>query len=214
MFLAICQAGGTLFTVAKDVKLQVEFNPALVKGYRLIGYENRVMAAEDFADDTKDGGELGAGHQVTALYEIIPVGSDFEIPEVESKYQDITPGSNLSDEWLTLNIRYKEPGEEESKLLSYPLKPEMYKTALGWGTDVDRWGSGMSPSMSWAAGMAQWGMLLKDSEYKGTTTYAALIERLARLGTEGYGSLDDFRKECLELIKKTAPVEEEIKDRR
>ena len=184
------EAGGTLFAVAKDVKLQVEFNPAQVKGYRLIGYENRVMAAEDFADDTKDGGELGAGHQVTALFEIIPAGSDFEIPEVESRYgQSEDPSRITADEWLVLNIRYKEPAGSESKLLSYPLPLDMFKTG------------GMSPSMRWAAGMAQWGMLLRDSEYKGSSSYASLLELLEGCQSSGGPGLDDFRKECLELVR-------------
>ena len=189
------EAGGTLFTVAKDVKLQVEFNPAQVKGYRLIGYENRVMAAEDFADDTKDGGELGAGHQVTALFEIIPAGSDFEIPEVESRYgQNEDPSHITADEWLVLNIRYKEPDGDTSQLLSYPLALDAYA----------RSGGSMSPAMSWAAGMAQWGMLLRDSEYKGSTTYEALLERLEGLEADGGPGMDDLHKECLELIRKTA----------
>jgi len=179
------EAGGTLFTVAKDVKLQVEFNPALVKGYRLIGYENRVMAAEDFADDTKDGGEIGAGHQVTALYEIIPVGADFEIPEVESKYQDTTPGGSFSDEWLTLNIRYKEPEGDISTLLTYPLTRDAYRAKA-------------SHNLSWAAGLAQWGMLLRDSEYKGSSDYDSLIRQMEKLAE------DDFRRECVELIRQTA----------
>lgn len=179
------EAGGTLFTVAKDVKLQVEFNPALVKGYRLIGYENRVMAAEDFADDTKDGGEIGAGHQVTALYEIIPVGADFEIPEVESKYQDTTPGGSFSDEWLTLNIRYKEPEGDISTLLTYPLTRDAYRAKASY-------------NLSWAAGLAQWGMLLRDSEYKGSSDYDSLIRQMEKLAE------DDFRRECVELIRQTA----------
>ena len=195
------EAGGTLFTVAKDVKLQVEFNPAQVKGYRLIGYENRVMAAEDFADDTKDGGELGAGHQVTALYEIIPAGSDFEIPEVESRYgqnEDASrgmlngPGLPAANEWLVLNIRYKEPAGSESRLLSYPLPLDMFKTG------------GMSPAMQWASGIAQWGMLLRDSEYKGSTTYARLLEQMEGCKASGGPGLDDFRKECLELIRESS----------
>ena len=103
------EMGSTLFTVAKDVKLQVEFNPALVKGYRLIGYENRTMAAEDFANDAKDGGEIGAGHQVTALYEVALIDSKQEIPEVASRYGEdgtLATGS-LNGEYLTVNVRYK-----------------------------------------------------------------------------------------------------------
>ena len=125
------ELGANMVTVAKDVKLQVEFNPEQVKGYRLIGYENRVMAAEDFADDTKDGGEMGAGHSVTALYEIIPADSEMELPETDLKYgetaQVLTCGTeDYTDELFTVNIRYKEPDGDESKLESYPCKTENY----------------------------------------------------------------------------------------
>ncbi|MBO5999253.1 MAG: VWA domain-containing protein [Lachnospiraceae bacterium] len=176
------EAGGTLFTVAKDVKLQVEFNPAAIKGYRLIGYENRAMAAEEFADDTKAGGEIGAGHEVTVLYELVPTGSSFEIPGIESKYTAEIP-ENGSDEFLTLNIRYKEPDEDESRLLSYPVSADSM-------TDV------MSDNMSWAAGTAQAGMLMKGSAYAGTSSIAEIRERLKPIST------DDFRDEFLYLLRK------------
>ncbi|MDE6053202.1 MAG: VWA domain-containing protein, partial [Lachnospiraceae bacterium] len=111
------QMGAILVTVAKDVKLQVEFNPAYVKGYRLLGYENRALAAEDFDDDKKDAGEIGAGHMVTALYEIIPVDSEQEISETELKYQDNKSDAGVKNgEWLNLKIRYKEPDADESLL--------------------------------------------------------------------------------------------------
>jgi hypothetical protein len=115
---------GTLFTIAKDVKLQLEFNPAKVKAYRLIGYENRMLKKEDFADDTKDAGELGADHTVTALYEIIPYGSTEEIPGADDlKYQDnkISPKAFKNKEILTLKLRYKKPDGEKSKLIVHPL---------------------------------------------------------------------------------------------
>ena len=119
--------GGTLFTIAKDVKFQIEFNPAKVKSYRLIGYENRLLNDEDFNDDTKDAGEMGAGHNVTALYELIPAGSDEKIPSVDPlKYQ--VSGSNdykendLSDEYLTIKIRYKKPDGNTSMLLEKPVR--------------------------------------------------------------------------------------------
>ena len=167
------EAGGTLFTVAKDVKLQVDFNPAWIKGYRLLGYENRLMAAEDFSDDTKDGGEIGAGHRVTALYEIVPADSAFEIAETGSKYAESASHSlddkaSSSREWLTLNIRYKDPDGENSKLQSYPVGSERVKDS-------------MSLNMSWAAGVAQAGMLLKGSEYAGTSSYSEVYSRLAAL---------------------------------
>lgn len=177
------EAGGTLVTVAKDVKLQVEFNPARIKGYRLIGYENRVMSATDFADDSKDGGEIGAGHQVTALFEIVPVESDFEIPTVESKYDTPASGSEFQEELCTLNVRYKEPEGESSKLLSY---------AVG----QDRFSEALSDNLRWAAGVAEAAMLLKNSAYKGSADWdsaKALLEPAAN---------DDFRQEFLSLISR------------
>ena len=120
------EMGGTLLTIAKDVKLQVEFNPTRVAAYRLIGYENRLLAAEDFTDDTKDAGELGAGHSVTALYEIIPVGVDspVEVRGLDSlRYQTTAtrPGTDGTDELLFVKLRYKEPNEDTSKLMDLPV---------------------------------------------------------------------------------------------
>lgn len=175
------EAGGTLFTVAKDVKLQVDFNPAEIKGYRLIGYENRTMAATDFADDTKDGGEIGAGHQVTALYEIVPINSEFEIPSAESKYT--AQSESELGELLTVNVRYKAPDANESTLLEYPVTMKCYSDT-------------MSDNMSWAAGVAQAGMLLSDSEYAGTSTYQDIKERLKPLAS------DDFRDEFIYMLGK------------
>lgn len=176
------EAGGTLFTVAKDVKLQVEFNPAVVKGYRLIGYENRVMSASDFADDSKDGGEIGAGHQVTALFEIVPADSDFEIPEVDSKYsKPESGGTEFADEIGTLNIRYKAPEGTESSLKSYPITKSAAREQ-------------MSDNLRWAAGVAEAAMLLKGSEYKGSATYESARALLRAAAS------DDFRTEFLELL--------------
>ena len=186
------EAGGTLFTVARDVKLQVEFNPAMVKGYRLIGYENRVMDAEDFADDTKDGGELGSGHQVTALYEIIPAGSDFEIPAVESRYSQPQGGDaptlTNTDEWLVLNIRYKEPVGGASELLTYPLAADAYTPEL-------------SANAFWAAGIAHWGMELRRSEYAGELNNSEWIRQMETLAS------DDFREECIRLIRESLRID-------
>ena len=118
------QMSGTLITIAKDVKIQVEFNPSKVAAYRLIGYENRILAAQDFNDDTKDAGEIGAGHTVTALYEIVPAGE--KVPGVavdELKYQTLAQptAAAASDELLTLKLRYKQPDGETSKLMTWPL---------------------------------------------------------------------------------------------
>lgn len=176
----------TLYTVAKDTKFQIEFNPELVKGYRQIGYENRQMAAEDFADDTKDGGEVGSGQCVTVLYEIITVDSDYEIPSVESKYGNSTGTEStgeFSDELLTINIRYKEPDENTSILTTYAVTKDMI-------TEMDE-------DTSWAAGVAQVGMILRDSEYKGTSTYKDVYERLIN---DSRVMTDDYRAEFLYLI--------------
>ena len=184
------EAGGTLFAVADDVKIQVDFNPAMVKGYRLIGYENRRMEAQDFADDTKDGGEIGAGHSVTALYEIIPAGSDFEIGEPASRYgkdtaekQDSEENAAPDEEWLTVCIRYKEPGEESSRLIEVPVTSE---------NTADE----MSANLSWAAGAAQIAMLLNGSEYAGDSTFENVKERLKPIAD------DDFKEEFIYLINK------------
>jgi Ca-activated chloride channel family protein len=182
------EMGSTLFTVAKDVKLQVEFNPALVKGYRLIGYENRTMAAEDFANDAKDGGEIGAGHQVTALYEVALIDSKQEIPEVTSRYGEdgtVATGS-LNGEYLTVNVRYKEPDGDTSKLLSFPVTDEVYHEE-------------MSDNLSWAAGVAQAGMLLKKSEYAGTSEMKSVLDRMNQIpGAQE----DEYKKEFLYLYSR------------
>lgn len=177
------EIGATFQTVAKDVKLQVEFNPAKVKGYRLIGYENRQMAATDFADDTKDGGELGSGHRVTVLYEIVPVGSAFAIPEIDSKYGDVQAIAG-DEEWLTLNVRAKEPDADESKLYTYPLTDAAYTHTP-------------SDNLLFAAGVAETGMLLTDSEWKGTATYASALTLLRGCGAvQG----DVYKEEFLYLL--------------
>ncbi len=141
----------TLFVAAKDVKFQVEFNPSKIKGYRLIGYETRKLNAEDFADDTKDGGEVGAGHQVTMLYELVEAGSDIDIPDVKIKYQK--QETVQSDEWLTVNVRYKEPDGNKSKLLSYPVGPAQIKTE-------------MSENMKLAASVAAAAMIANNSPFQ------------------------------------------------
>ena len=166
----------TIHTAAKDTKFQVEFNPENVKGYRQIGYENREMAAEDFADDSKDGGEVGAGQTVTVLYEIVPADSDMEIGVV-SRYgnkdtnddedADISEEAEgeFADELLTVNIRYKEPDGEKSVLREYPVLL----------SDVQ---DKMDEDTSWAAGIAQAGMLMRGSEHAGTSTFDAIYDRL------------------------------------
>ncbi|MBR2662029.1 MAG: von Willebrand factor type A domain-containing protein [Clostridia bacterium] len=156
------EAGGTFITVAKDVKIQVDFNPAMVRGYRLIGYEDRLMAAEDFANDEKDGGEIGSGHRMTALYEIVPADSDFEFGEAESRYQNNRPADSSAD-WLTVSIRAKEPEGTESKLYEYPVNEETVSAT-------------MSENLRFAAGVAEAGMILRGSEWKGSATWEQALE--------------------------------------
>jgi len=186
---------GTLFTIAKDVKLQIEFNPAKVKAYRLIGYENRLLKKEDFADDTKDAGELGAGHTVTALYEIIPYGSEEEIPGSDDlEYQDnrISPEAFKTKEIMTIKLRYKKPDGEKSKLIVHPLKDRDIVLAKA------------SDNFRFSAAVAAFGMLLRDSEYKGDTTYESVL-KLARdgKGKDFFG----YRAEFIQLVEKCSLLE-------
>lgn len=192
------EMGGTLYTVAKDVKLQIEFNPEQVKGYRQIGYENRALSAEDFADDTVDGGEIGAGHVVTALYEVVPVDSEFDVPEAETKYTSKKQSADYSGELATVNIRYKEPDGDKSTLETAVIKAENGK-------------KGMSHDLSFASAVAAYGMLLTDSAYKGTATYK-MVEELAEAGITvqtdernmAQASNDQlYRSQFLELVRKT-----------
>ncbi len=171
--------GGTLFTIAKDVKLQVEFNPAKVKAYRLIGYENRLLRDEDFNDDRKDAGELGSGHTVTALYEIIPAGSDSKfLPVDDLKYQKtaVKREATRSDELMTIKFRYKNPAGGASKLIVHPL------------TDANLALDGTSDNFRWSAAVAAFGMLLRDSEFVEDFTYDDVVHL-----AEGAQGADDRR---------------------
>lgn len=178
------EMGGTFFTVAKDVKLQVEFNPGYIKGYRLIGYENRLLNTEDFDDDTKDAGEIGAGHRVTALYEIVEKSSKQEIVESDLKYQSEIALSD-SEEWLTINIRYKEPDQDTSQLLSVTVDENSY-------TDF------MSENLLFASSVASFGMLLRDSQWKGTASYQMILDNLSDIEI----SEDEYKDEFISLVKK------------
>ena len=184
----VSQFGGTLFTIAKDVKLQIEFNPNKVAGYRLIGYENRMLSKEDFNDDKKDAGELGSGHTVTALYEIIPAGvkSSFLKDVDPLKYQK--PGKkSFSNEILTVKFRYKAPGNDYSKLIVHPVKDNIEKL------------DNTSDNFKFAASVADFAMLLHDSKYKGNSTFQQVISLAsAALGSDTEG----YRKEFLLLAKK------------
>lgn len=159
--------GSTMYVVAKDVKLQVEFNPAKVQSYRLVGYETRMLNNEDFNDDTKDAGEMGAGHTVTALYEIIPTGTPGNIPgSIDPlKYQtetNINAQTINSSELLTVKLRYKTPEEEKSKKIE--------KSVTDMGKD------NVSPDFRFASAVAMFAQLLKDSDFKGEATYDKVIE--------------------------------------
>lgn len=195
------EMGGTLYTVAKDVKLQIEFNPEQVKGYRQIGYEKRALSAEDFADDTVDGGEIGAGHVVTALYEVVPVDSEFDVPEAETKYTSKKQSADYSGELATVNIRYKEPDGDKSTLETAVIKAESGQKE-------------MSHDLSFASAVAVYGMLLTDSAYKGTATYK-MVEELAEAGITvqtdernmAQASNDQlYRSQFLELVRKTEKI--------
>ncbi|HEU4629819.1 MAG TPA: von Willebrand factor type A domain-containing protein [Gemmatimonadaceae bacterium] len=163
------EMGGTLVTVAKDVKLQVEFNPRLVRAYRLIGYENRLLAEEDFADDTKDAGEIGAGHAVTALYEVVPVGVATpaglrESPPLRYRGPRSPATRAESDELLAVSVRYKPPASDRSRLLRHVVRDVVARP---------------SGDFAFASAVAGFGMLLRDSEYAGNLTYAAVRELAA-----------------------------------
>ncbi|MEO9872480.1 vWA domain-containing protein [Ekhidna sp.] len=177
--------GGTMFTIAKDVKIQVGFNPAVVQAYRLIGYENRMLNDEDFNDDKKDAGELGSGHTVTALYEIIPVGVDSEfVKDIDPlKYQ--ANDNNvpvISNDLLTVKFRYKEPDGNKSKLITQVVGNQIRKS---------------SNNLDWSMAVAGFGMLLRNSEYKGDLNYSNVLA-LARSskGSDEFG----YRSEFIELV--------------
>lgn len=197
------QMSGTLVTIAKDVKIQVEFNPAAVRSYRLIGYENRMLAKEDFNDDTKDAGEIGAGHSVVALYEVVPAnlppGAEPR-PAVDSlKYQAaaIAPAqladAAKSGEAMTVKLRYKEPDGDLSKLIEMPVKDEGKTLTASSG------------EYKFSAAVAGFGLLLRDSAYKGTLSW----ETVRRLAIDGKGADKlGYRGEFLQLIDKARGLKE------
>jgi len=191
------QMHGTLVTIAKDVKIQVEFNPAQVSAYRLIGYENRLLRPEDFNDDTKDAGEIGAGHTVTALYELVPAGVSVDTPPVDPLRYQPAPASTaemaLSNELFTLKLRYKEPEGDLSALQEFPVRDSGKNFAAA---DAD---------FKFAAAVAGFGMLLRDSEHGGNLTLDAVRE----LAGEGLGEdTHGYRREFLELVEKTRQLQQ------
>jgi len=191
----VSEMGGTLHTIAKDVKIQVEFNPQNVKAYRLIGYENRLLADEDFNNDKKDAGELGSGHTVTALYEVIPHGVDIDssLSDIDPlKYQTpTTPVNGFNDELMTVKLRYKQPDGEKSQLLSQVIKRS------------DR--SELSENLKFASSVASFGMLLRDSKFKGNSSFE-MVQQLAKesKGVDENGYRAEFIKivELAELLYK------------
>ena len=181
----VTEFGGTMVTIAKDVKLQLEFNPRYVKSYRLIGYENRMLAAEDFLDDKKDAGDLGAGHQVTALYEIIPSGTESEVRLVpDLKYQASTVLN--SPDFYSLGLRYKHPDQQESMDMAFRFeRTQLFKKEL-------------SESFNFASSVAEFGLLLRKSKHRGNASYQAVLSRAEDAkgkDTEGY------RAELLRLVE-------------
>lgn len=191
--------GGTMFTVAKDVKLQVEFNPAYVNAYRLIGYESRLLNKEDFNDDTKDAGELGAGHTVTALYEIIPSGVENIFGGVDNlKYQKeknskvISNKDEFNNEMLNVKLRYKQPDSDKSVKMEIPLLLSTFDRKP-------------TEDMNFAMAVAMFGQLLRKSDFKGNATYNKVVE-LARtgLGVDNNG----YRREFVRLAEAVKQMED------
>ncbi|MCC6287802.1 MAG: von Willebrand factor type A domain-containing protein [Chitinophagaceae bacterium] len=186
----VSEFGGTMFTIAKDVKLQVEFNPAKVQAYRLVGYENRMLNKEDFNNDKKDAGEMGSGHTVTALYEVIPVGvkSDF-IEKVDAlKYQSTNVNTdNQSPELMTIKFRYKNPDADISKLIEQPVIDNNVSL------------KNTSDNFRFAASVAQFGMLLRNSEFKQNSSFNNTLSLAgSALGNDAEG----YRKEFIQLVQK------------
>jgi Ca-activated chloride channel family protein len=189
------EAGATLDTIAKDVKIQVEFNPREVAAYRLIGYENRLLRNEDFNDDKKDAGEIGAGHSVTALYEIVPAGVEVGAPTVDPlKYQrDTQPtraaaprGAASSGELLTVKVRYKAPDGDTSQLLTRVLMNRA---------------SDMTANVGFASAVAEFGMVLRDSPDRGSASFLAAAERARRFRGE---DKEGYRTEFIQLSERAA----------
>ena len=189
----VTQMGGTLLTVAKDVKIQVEFNPAHVKGYRLVGYETRALANEDFNNDKKDAGEMGAGHSVTALYEIIPADSKEVVPGVDAlKYQKPAPSAAAdSNELLTVKLRYKQPDGDTSKLLSQVVldAPKAFAEA--------------SETFRFSAAVATFAMLMQGSKHVGNTTFGQVQAWADSARGKDFGG---YRAEMIGLVQRAAAL--------
>lgn len=180
--------GGTLFTIAEDVKFQIEFNPSVIESYRMIGYDNRILNEEDFNDDTKDAGEMGAGHNVTVLYELVPSGYDADMPMVDPlryQVQNEKKEKIYSDEALNIKIRYKIPGKNTSNLFEQHIGDDQSKIESS------------SENIRFAAAVAEFGMILRDSEFRGTSTFESALN-LAKI-SRGWDD-DGYRAELIRLI--------------
>jgi Ca-activated chloride channel family protein len=192
----VTEMGGTLLTIAKDVKIQVEFNPTKVKAYRLIGYENRRLNSQDFHDDTKDAGELGSGHSVTALYEVIPVGVESNIPLPDAddlRYQDIQikPDTAESDELVLVKLRYKQPQGTTSELITEQVFDRQVNL------------QDASDNLKFAAAVAEFGLILRQSPYSGE----ANLEQVLQLATESKGlDKQGYRAEFIDLVKASQSI--------
>jgi Ca-activated chloride channel homolog len=186
------EAGGTLETIAKDVKIQVEFNPREVAAYRLIGYENRLLDHEDFNDDKKDAGEIGAGHSVTALYEIVPAGVPLDAPGVDPlKYQGVRETRAAeSGELVTVKVRFKDPNGDASHLLSHVLTNRP---------------AAMTANLGFASAVAEFGMLLRESPFRGTASFESLTARARKFqGDDEQG----YRAQFVQLAERAATLRE------
>ncbi len=184
----VSEFGGTLFTIAKDVKFQIEFNPARVKEYRLVGYENRLLNDEDFNDDTKDAGEMGAGHTVTALYEIVPAGHSGSVNIDPLKYQANRENQAVAgaEELMTIKLRYKKPDGNKSTLYEIPVQGRVQKLEK------------TSDNFRFAAAVAEYGMILRNSEYLENGNFQSVLE-MAR-GAKGEDT-EGYRGEFIRLVK-------------
>jgi Ca-activated chloride channel homolog len=181
----VSEMGATLFTIAKDVKLQIEFNPARVASYRLIGYENRMLRKEDFNNDAKDAGDIGAGHSVTALYELVPPGADALTSSVDPLKYQTTHVTAASPELLTLKLRYKEPEGETSKLMTYTVNDSNAEVMVA------------SENLRFASAVAELGMLLRDSKHKGDASY----DEARQLAQKSLGrDYEGYRRDFLTMI--------------
>ena len=184
------EAGGTLVTIAKDVKIQIEFNPKAVSAYRLIGYENRVLRNEDFMDDKKDAGEIGSGHSVTALYEIIPAGVDVDAPDVDPLKYQTRPVTRAADasELATVNVRYKAPDGDTSRPIAAVIRNRVQP---------------MSGNLAFASAVAEFGMLLRGSDHRGRASYESAASR-AR--THRGSDPEGYRAEFVKLVDLAASL--------